>query len=611
MARHRLRRPLHLSGSKKMNTIESVQTAHRYAHGLPLRSRYASVLTPSLRLAPDTILFLASAAVLIAAGTLNATLIFDDVGYLLDLFPRKIQTLGLLGGIKYIFFGQDLGGWEFRLYGLSRLLHLLLYQIFGVHAWAYAAVIGAIQAACGWGLYRLLRAYQVEKVQAAVCGLLWMYSPFATTSCFHHYSYLILPFQLILLCALVLRAEHDDPESEHWAWRAVSGVIGLLLAYAGESHFITAGLVIVVVAFLTPSRRKLTSRLVDCLVPLVIIAAAVAVYRWEWTALVPSDGGVRFALMLPGWTQVWPRTSQFSAALPASVFEQLRAIFTFAGASALIAAGVAASGGTWILLRNGRLTAFRSLAVKPRPVDIALPAILGLIALSSFGIFYILHILSPAGSGMVPFPRRYGYVPFTLVLILAGSCLSAPWMRRSVGAGPAVFYCLAVICTWIVLQTACLPVVRAQDRQVWNALAAALNAKRDPSVLLVSGSTWHDAGSREVDLDTPFLRRTHFPPIFESPLTSYWWASGYAHVVLGARFVGSWYRDEGEGRVRLLDNGLRGPTMPVAIDSVVVLASTDPNPPDRGKPADRAAIFTDWAAFQAASDRGTAGTLSK
>ena len=581
-----------------MNTIESGQT-HRYVHGSPLRSRYASVPTASLRLAPEAILFLAAAPVLIAAGALNATLIYDDVGYLLGMLPGKIQTFGLLGGIEYIFFGQDLGGFEFRLYGLSRLLHLLLYPIFGVQAWAYAAVICATQAACGWGLYRLLLAYQVEKFQAVVSGILWMFSPFVTTSCFHLYSYLILPFQLTLLCALVLRATHDDPESEQWGWRTVSGVIGLLLAYTGESHIITAGLVVVVVAFLTPSRRTLLNRLVDCLVPLLVIAAAAAFYRWEWAAMVPAEGRVRFPLMLPGWAQAWPRTLQFFSALPPAAFEQIRAIFTFAGAPALVAAGVAASGGTRILLRNGRL-AFRSIPIKLKPVDIALPAVLGLVALSSFGIFYLIHVLSPAASEMVPFPRRYGFVPYTLVLMFGGACLSAPWMRRLLGAGPAVFYCLAVICTWIVLQTACLPVVRAQDRQVWNALAAALNAKRDPSVLLVSGLTGPDGRDREVDLLTPSLRRTDFPPIFESPLTSYWWASGYAHVVLGARFVGYWYRDEGEGRVRLLDNGLRGPTQPVPIDSVVVLTSTEPNPPDWGKPADHAAIFTDWAAFKTA-----------
>jgi hypothetical protein len=595
-------------GSKKMNTIESGQTAHGYVHGSPLRSRYASVPAASLPLAPDAI-FLASAAVLIAAGALNATLIYDDVGYLLSMMPRKMQMLGLLDGIKYIFFGQDLGGFEFRLYGLSRVLHLLLYQIFGVHAWAYAAVICATQAACGWGLYRLLRAYQVEKFQAVVCGILWMFSPFVTTSCFHLYSYLILPFQLTLLCALVLRAAHDDPESEQWGRRTVIGAIGLLLAYTGESHIITAGLVVVVVAFLTPSRRTLLNRLVDCLVPLLVIAAAVALYRWQWTALVPPDGRVRFPLMLPGWAQVWLRTSQFFAALPPAAFVQLRAIYTFAGTPALVAAGVAALGGTWILLWSGRLTALRSIAIKLKPVDIAFPLVLGLIALSSFGIFYLIHVLSPAASEMVPFPRRYGFVPHTLVLMFGGACLSAPWMRRLVGAGPAVFYGLAVICTWIVLQTVCLPVVRGQDRQVWNALAAAMNAKRDPSVLLVSGLTPHGGGDREIDLFTPSLRSTEFPAIFESPLTSYWWASGYAHVALGARFVGYWYRDEGEGRLRLLDNGLRGPTQPVLIDSVVVLASTDPNPPDWGKPADRAAIFTDWAAFKAAAS--TAGTVSK
>lgn len=595
-----------------MNTIEPGQTAHRYVHESPLRNRGASVLTASLPLTPEAILFLASAVVLIAAGALNATLIYDD-GVLLSWLPDKIQAFGLLDGIKYIFFAEDLGAFQFRLYGLSRLLHLLLYAVFGAHAWAYAAVISATQAASGWGIYRLLRAYQVEKLQAVVCGLLWMYSPLWTTSCFHLYSYLILPFQLTLLCALVLRAQHDDPESDHWGWRAVSGVIGLLLAYTGESHFIASGLVIVAVAFLTPSARTLSNRLVDCLVPLVVIAAAVAVYRWEWAAVVPpEDGSVRFPFVPPGWAQVWPRTLEFFSSLPAVAFEQLRAIFTFAGASALVAAGVAASAGTLILLWKGRMTAVQSGAIKVKPIDIALPTVLGLIALASFGIFYLIHIFSPVT--IIPLPRRYGFVPHTLVLMFVGSCLSAPWMRRLLGAGPAVFYCLAIVCTWIVLQTACLPVIRGQDRQVWNALAVALNAKRDPSVLLVSGLTDRVGGGREVDLATPFLRPTAFPPIFESPLTSYWWASGYAHLVLGARFVGYWYRDEGEGRVRLLDNGFRGPTMPVPTDSVVVLTSTEPNSPDWGKPADRAAIFTDWAAFKAAAtanDGGNAGTLSK
>jgi hypothetical protein len=133
-------------------------------------------------------------------------------------------------------------------------------------------------------------------------------------------------------------------------------------------------------------------------------------------------------------------------------------------------------------------------------------------------------------------------------------------------------------------------------------------------VLLVSSLTSRGGADREVDLGTAFLRSIEFPVIFESPLTSYWWASGYAHVVLGARFVGYSYREEGEGRVRLLDNGLRGPTKPVPVDSVVVLANIGSSPPGWGKPADRAAIFTDWAAFNAAAtanDPGAAGTVSK
>lgn len=54
----------------------------------------------------------------------NAALFHDDL-FLVEYLPKLVQGNHLIGGLKTIFFSLDLPG-EYRLYGVSRIIHLFL-----------------------------------------------------------------------------------------------------------------------------------------------------------------------------------------------------------------------------------------------------------------------------------------------------------------------------------------------------------------------------------------------------------------------------------------------------------------------------------------------------
>src|SRR5437016_2037167 len=114
-------------------------------------------------------------AVIILVGIVNATLMYDYL-YLVKFFRVSLDQSGLLHTLNTLFFNLDLGPNQYRLYGLSRVIHMVLWSIFGSNAWGYAAFICIGQVASAWGIYVLLRRFRADPIQSAVVTFAWAFS---------------------------------------------------------------------------------------------------------------------------------------------------------------------------------------------------------------------------------------------------------------------------------------------------------------------------------------------------------------------------------------------------------------------------------------------------
>jgi hypothetical protein len=73
-------------------------------------------------------------------AALNSVLTFDDLWFV-EHFAELLDREGPWQTLLTLWLSLDLGGMEYRLYGLSKIIHFGLWLLFGVHAWAYAVVI--------------------------------------------------------------------------------------------------------------------------------------------------------------------------------------------------------------------------------------------------------------------------------------------------------------------------------------------------------------------------------------------------------------------------------------------------------------------------------------
>ncbi len=534
------------------------------------------------------------AGAVVLAGIVNATLMYDDL-YLVRFFRLSIDKSGLGHTLYTIFFNLDLGPNQYRLYGLSRILHLFLWSVFGSHAWGYAAFISLGQVASAWGIYILLRRFRADRIQSAAVAFVWAFSLFANTTCFHHYSYLILPYQLTIGCALALQKQHDAPSAR--LWRTVAGVLAVGIAWTGEAHLIASMAVLAIVVVRTPSSRPVRERWIDAAIPLITIPAAVLLHRLAWSALAGTANQPRYIFALPSQHEFYERTIVFLNSLFKGVAEQIQPVVAFAGPWFWVVGLLIGGATVWFTwFHPNRWLRSSWSTPKERDLGVSILAPLVLLLLLSFVIQWALAVFS--GQVYLVFPRRYGYIPNTLATMAVVAFLAEPWIRRKAGILPVLAACIVIVWPWIALQAVCLPVIRAQDGRVWAAARSAMAGETDPCFLFVNAWNHPDMPGFQLGAGTPGLRGD-FPAVFESPLMGYWWESQYVISVLGARYTG--YRSVSEGgAVRLFGNGLlmeESTTVPK--DSLIVLTDLGLHRPGPEAGVSRVTTLSHWDQFEA------------
>jgi hypothetical protein len=536
-----------------------------------------------------------AALISLAAAMANATLIFDDP-FLYEAFAKGLAQDGVWRTALTLFLNLDLhvGVPEYRSYGLSKILHFGLWFVFGIHAYLYSAFIALTQAATALVIFAGLRRCGLDSVQALMAALLWMLSPFAVTTCFHHYSYLILPTQISVALAWILyrSLRLGRPLGLRQSLGFVVG--GVVLALTGESHLVLAGCLLAYVAWAGAPERAWDAGSRYALV-MGSAAATLVLHRLAWSALGPEGVPGRFVFANPGLSQGIDRKFGYALSVPNGARVQVQQILAFSAWSWLVLLVVTASAGFW-LHRQMRSVPLTSIA----PPNGGMSRLLGVVTMlvaASLTVSWMHHVLFREVGTILP--RRYGYVPYTVIIMATAVLLSTQQLRRSIGAWCAPLFTALTLGLWCALQFVCLPIVRHQDAAVWNSISTAIAARPQPALLFVN--TWNIQSV--FGYNAPGLRGTGFPSIFESPFTRYWWQSQYVRVRLGVLATGNSIASERDQRV-VLTGQVAGvhfmPTPPVVADatSVVAVVETGHDVPDWRDGLQAVKVIASWDEFR-------------
>jgi hypothetical protein len=270
----------------------------------------------------------------VVVGAINATLMYDNP-FLYELFQNMTATYSPVAVARFLFLGLDLGGAQYRLYGLSKVLQYALWLAVGVSPWIYGAVIGGTQAVSGLIVFDVFQRWGADRLQAMLLGLTWALSPFAVTAVFHHYSYLILPYQLAFVCVAIIQHGQD---SRRWVWRAAAAVVAVCLSLTGEADIPAALTLLCFAAMIAPKGYPLSSRFLDFFIPTAVIIAVAVTHYWVWTRLTSGyQGPTRFHPTLLTFSQLAEIGPRFVSTLFQGLMLQVQAIVSFAGGWAIAA----------------------------------------------------------------------------------------------------------------------------------------------------------------------------------------------------------------------------------------------------------------------------------
>jgi hypothetical protein len=499
-------------------------------------------------------------------AALNSVLTFDDLWFV-EHFAELLDREGPWQTLLTLWLSLDLGGMEYRLYGLSKIIHFGLWLLFGVHAWAYAVVIAASQLATGYGIFIMLRRMQFNQTQCAVVASIWVLSPFAVTTCFHYFSYEIFPYQLTVMCALLLQLAPRP------ATVICLAFLGVLIGGTGESHLVAAPLILIAVAAETPMIRSIGHGIALTSVPIVAMAITIAAHRWLWSLFLGNyDGHERFTLAIPSASESVERLVEFFQSVLVGLATQLSEIIAVGGIW-VAPVSIGALGAVYYFWPFARSSGMPSRAPREERPPVASvhqrEFVLTIALLAILAASLVVVCLLALGTGQInlELPRRYGFVPYTLLAMLIGSLLSEPFLIGYLGVGAARLTCASIVTIWLTLELICLPIVRSQDAEVWQSIHLAMSHTPSPAILFDACGTLRNP---DTVLDVP-IRKFDLTWTFESPLAQFWWAGQYAVVVLGARYAAfAAHPSDEPGTVMLDGTGFIRPQSLEVEDSSVV-----------------------------------------
>lgn len=511
-------------------------------------------------------------AVLTCSYTLNAVLVFDDLNFE-AIFPGFVEKYGYIKTCWVLLSGLDMPN-EYRTYELSRLLQFLLWSL-GEQSYLYSLTIALTQTGTAIVLLYLARERGVEESASLAIAIIWLMSPFSINWCFHHYSYLILPFQINIFTCWILGRISTAPYRY-----IVVFLLGVSCALSGEMFLISGPLALVLVSWNSSDK----SRRLLALATIVVMLMALALHRWVWTLFFQGNPlNQRFDMSMGVGFEVFAsRTFVALKSIYRSIELQLREILR-SGFSWGVIIGCLTAVPYWFLSkRSDNASKIENFTARSKFLTgINLAILFFILAISSLLIVLTISILS--GQVYEILPRRYGYVSFTLLLLTVTVLIS---YLSGIAFGTKKLP--LTIFVWIVsglsgqLLFGEIPKVRAEDKRLIGLIkeAAGLNndhVKSDKGVLFyVSENDQYQRGNANGATPGPLMDGQVGAELFESPFSRYWTSASLGINVLRFDFAGIPISDIEAGKIKLggesgypSSKGLND----VLSDSVVVVAN--------------------------------------
>lgn len=403
----------------------------------------------------------------------------------------------------------------------------------------------------GYGISKLLKRAGADDLQADAAWLIWVFSIFVTTNCFHHYSYTVLPYQITILCSLCLR--------HRW----LSFLLGICIGLTGEEHLLAAPVLIGLAAMCDQDRSRL-QRLIDAAVPIGSIGSTLVLHRLLWIWILQRSAPIdpRFTFHFDSFGAFGRLTWIWLSSLYPGAIVQVDSVTNYSG--------------VWFSI--GFAVAFAAFATRMSRPGGSTKVVLGVacICCCSFVVLWLLSTLT--GQTPPALQRRYAHVPYTLCTMTVAVALLAPGVRRIFGLAPAATVVAFSFGLWWQLQYFVLPVIRAQDDQLWERISKLTSAKAPAANILFVSASYPDVLKEPITNTDAAPMRPGSPEIFELAFGGFWWELQYAIDVVGATFAAYRWEEVDASHVRLFGSDVNGlPPRIVEKSSIVTVF-------DEGKP---------------------------
>lgn len=155
---------------------------------------------------------------------------FDDISFVNKFLYKDWGTL------KQIFLGIDLPT-EYRTYSFSRCLQFVLLKVFGDQPLPFYFIMAVTHLATAFLIYKILvqlSSYGANfESEALGCAFIWIFSPFSICRTFHHFSYILFPFFLLLLYIFLVEKGFNGANTS--CKKYFSGGLLFVLCLSGEA----------------------------------------------------------------------------------------------------------------------------------------------------------------------------------------------------------------------------------------------------------------------------------------------------------------------------------------------------------------------------------------
>lgn len=484
---------------------------------------------------------------------LNSTMIYDDL-YLVNLFQQLVTKVGIIEAIQNIFFAYDLGPGQFRLYGISRLIHFFLYLIVGNNFYLTSLFIIFSQIFTSLILYKLFINFKIDSTASRDLSFVYLFSPFIFTNTFHHYSYLILPVQISIIAFYLLI---NDKLNYY-----LIPFFGIFIALTGESHLIPVLFCFFLTGIYFVKKNNNNYRKIIVLIIFIIITV-ILYYYLRLFYLGPPTDYQRYLFNFINLHQLFSRSLIFWNSLLLGFYQQIFPLLNQNFGFFLIFLLF-----LFIIFLNKKCRTSTPPLISSKIFVLSL-----IIFLFSISTILVTSIFTDQLHAVLP--RRYCYIPLTILSMSIYLYLKISKYTNLLSN----FLLVLIFGSYFYYQIVAIPIIRAEDNLLIEKIK--IETRNKPNAVVVFQNSWDTFNnSEDFDPGLPGIRGS-IPEIFESYFSGYRWQMLYVKLFSGAKNSAAYFKKIKNDQYEFTAVGLLEPrTFIASVDDVILVKNfSNINPP--------------------------------